>query len=152
MLLALDETDESHVAALTATSLFGPDAEYLAVHVEPGGVPGRHVVGPVYGYPYPVIPTDLPHTSESRQAAVERAREIASELAAEAGVDATALGEIGDPGSEICRIAEEHDVDVVVVGDHHRGWFRRLLDVSVAAEVLRHAGVPILVVPMIDDA
>jgi nucleotide-binding universal stress UspA family protein len=72
-------------------------------------------------------------------------------LAKGAGVAATPLGEVGDPAMAIRSLADEHGVDVVVVGDHSRGWFRRLLDVSVASELLRTAGVPILVVPSPDD-
>jgi nucleotide-binding universal stress UspA family protein len=151
VLLALDDTDESHFAALTATTLFGPDTEYLAVHVEQSVRLGRNLVGPVYGYPYPVLPTDVPGDAETRRAAVERARATAKELADEAGVRATPLGDVGDPAHAIRDLAEEHGADVVVVGDHQRGWFRRLLDISVTAELLRTAGVPILVVPMAED-
>ena len=42
--------------------------------------------------------------------------------------------------------AEEHDVDVVVVGSHDRGMLSRLLDPSVAAGVVRGTYRPVLVV------
>jgi nucleotide-binding universal stress UspA family protein len=53
---------------------------------------------------------------------------------------------VGDPGPEICRLAEQRDVDVVVLGAHDRGWLSRLLEPSVARHVVDHAPCHVLVV------
>ena len=44
------------------------------------------------------------------------------------------------------RAADEHHVDVIVVGMHERGWFDRLVRPSVSKEILKEAKVPVLVV------
>lgn len=46
----------------------------------------------------------------------------------------------------ILSYAEEHGIDLIVMGSHGRRGFRRLVLGSVTAEVVRHASVPVLVV------
>ncbi|MCL6593924.1 MAG: universal stress protein [Alicyclobacillus sp.] len=58
--------------------------------------------------------------------------------------------ESGVPVATICRIAEEVQADLVVLGRHGHGAlhrFQRLFLGSVSSGVLRHARVPVLVVP-----
>jgi nucleotide-binding universal stress UspA family protein len=43
-------------------------------------------------------------------------------------------------------VADEHDVDVIVVGSHDKTAWRRLFDPSVAADVVRDTSRPVLVV------
>jgi nucleotide-binding universal stress UspA family protein len=52
----------------------------------------------------------------------------------------------GDPAREIVRIAEDRDVDLVVVGARGLGTLERLLLGSVSEAVLHHAGRPVLIV------
>jgi len=151
VLLALDETDESHLAALTATVLFGPDANYLAVHAEPSPAGTPVLWGPVYGYPYPAVTTARLGDPDLRRQAIEEARLVAAQQAGALGIDATPVGEVGDPADAIKRVAHDHRVDVVVVGAHHRSWFRQLFDPSVTADLIESAAVPILVVPSPTD-
>ena len=54
----------------------------------------------------------------------------------------------GEPGPEICALADELDVDVVVVGSHGRGALARLLLGSVSNYVAHHSKRPVLVVPV----
>ena len=152
VLFALDESDSAHFAALTATVLFGPDADYLAVHVEPGPADVDGVWGPVYGFGYFAVPPVQLHDPTSRQSAIEQARLVAAKHTGALGVDAIPIGDVGDPAETIRRVAAENGVDVVVVGDNRRSWLSRLFDVSVTNDLLRSAGVPILVVPMPDDS
>jgi nucleotide-binding universal stress UspA family protein len=64
-----------------------------------------------------------------------------------AGVaDAETLTTTGDPVLLVCEAAEEHDVDVIVVGSHDKSALRRLLDPSVAAGIVRATYRPVLVV------
>jgi nucleotide-binding universal stress UspA family protein len=56
------------------------------------------------------------------------------------------MGEVGDPTTSILRTAEEHNVDVIVVGSHHKSWLARLIEGSVADNVAHQATVPVLVV------
>lgn len=151
ILLTLDETDASHFAAAKATSLFGPEATYLSLHVEPVVSPTRTLWGPIHGYPFPTMAPGQLEDSAQRRELIESARAIAAEQTGEAGVTATPLGEAGEPSSAILRVAREHDVDVIVVGDHPRSWFRKLLDGSVADDLVDRAALPVLVIPLPDD-
>jgi nucleotide-binding universal stress UspA family protein len=50
----------------------------------------------------------------------------------------------GDPASEIVRLAEEEQVEMIVMGTHGRTGFKRLLMGSVAEAVVRQATRPVL--------
>jgi nucleotide-binding universal stress UspA family protein len=52
----------------------------------------------------------------------------------------------GNPVLEILRIAQESGCDLIVMGTHGRTGLRRLLVGSVAEQVLRKAGCPVLTV------
>ena len=54
--------------------------------------------------------------------------------------------EIGDVAKTICRVAEEINADVIVVGSHGRTGLERLFLGSVSEHVVRHAPCPVLVV------
>ena len=55
--------------------------------------------------------------------------------------------EVGDAGATICGIAENEEVDVIVVGSHGRGLLGRIVHLgSVSEHVMRHAPCPVLVV------
>ncbi len=51
---------------------------------------------------------------------------------------------MGDPATEIVRVANEEQVDMIVMGTHGRSGFSRLLMGSVAELVIRHASCPVL--------
>lgn len=57
----------------------------------------------------------------------------------------------GSPGHMICQVAAEVGPDVVVVGSHGHGFFKRVLIGSVSEHVVRHCVVPVLVVRHLDD-
>jgi nucleotide-binding universal stress UspA family protein len=90
------------------------------------------------------LPPDLDHIGEEE---AEKAADRAADAAREAGVAAITLTLRGDPEHEICAIAAERDVRLVVVGSHGWGALRRLAFGSVSTAVLHHARQPVLVVP-----
>jgi nucleotide-binding universal stress UspA family protein len=47
---------------------------------------------------------------------------------------------MGDPATAIARLAEEHDVDLVVVGTRELGALQRLLGRSISQAVSRRVG------------
>ena len=53
----------------------------------------------------------------------------------------------GKPVTEICALAEERSVDLIVASTHGRTGLEHLLIGSVAEQVVRHAAQPVLVVP-----
>jgi nucleotide-binding universal stress UspA family protein len=54
--------------------------------------------------------------------------------------------ELGNPAAEILRVAAERDCDLIVIGSHGRSWLAALLMGGVAAQVVRKARCPVLVV------
>lgn len=52
----------------------------------------------------------------------------------------------GDPAKEILRLAEERNVDLIVMGTHGTTGLARLLHGSVCAEVLRKSTCPVMAV------
>ncbi|CAN5509255.1 hypothetical protein BH10ACT2_BH10ACT2_16620 [soil metagenome] len=136
VLVAMDGTNESLRAGREAVRLFA-DAEFLMIKVTQLTIPW--MAGDQFGMVYPTSSADLlldrPDVAELRT------------LADAAGLDdATVLNPVGDPGSAICAAAEEHDVDVVVIGSHDRGVLSRLISPSVTDAVVHGTHRAVLVV------
>lgn len=64
-----------------------------------------------------------------------------------AKVDATTVLAYGDPSEEIEKLAAERGASMIVMGTHGRTGLLHLVMGSVAEGVMRHAGVPVVVVP-----
>jgi len=62
------------------------------------------------------------------------------------------LGVEGSAGIMICLVAKQTNPDVVVVGSHGRGWFKRVVIGSVSEYVSRHCVAPVLVIRHADAA
>ena len=158
VLIAVDDSDTSVAAAHTAYRLFGDSAQYTLVNVAetaplvwghdglrygtayPLSIPGAGVIGSI---PFVIRSPDEPDPSADR---VESAEQTADGIAHEAGLaHAEAIGDTGDPAEAILAAARTHHADVIVVGSHERGWFKRLVTSSVASEVLRDSEIPVLV-------
>jgi nucleotide-binding universal stress UspA family protein len=165
VLIAVDDTEGSVVAAKTAYNLFGDDAEYTVINVAkdepvywgddalgsgmayPLAVPSAGIVGTGMAAtmplavrpPYSPPPDDVPTP-------MDVAAQQAEHVVAEAGLHhARPLGDIGDPADAIIAAAREYDADVIVVGNHEHGWLNRLFTSSVGEKVLRKADTPVLV-------
>ncbi|MEO7555182.1 MAG: universal stress protein [Acidimicrobiales bacterium] len=139
ILVALDASPTSLHAARTAARFFAAaDTEVVVINV--AQVPAAWIYPAGFGAVAPLQPLDwetLTGLSTS---------EVAG-LAEQAGLDhPEVLAGVGDPASRICAAAEDHDVDVIVVGSHDRGLLSRLLDPSVATGVVRGTHRPVLVV------
>ena len=155
VLVAVDDSENSVHAAETAHRLFGDTAEYLAVNVTNivdlasipwygagWGSPYAAPYGAVWAYRSDVT-LDPDGVADGEKTAEAQAREVADESGL---TGAEVVGEEGDPADAVLRAAEEHHVDVIVVGTHHRGWFDRLVRPSVSKEIIKEAKVPVLVV------
>ena len=142
-MVTLDGSEAASNAADVAAAMFGSSARYSILSV--GSPWPLQAISPMGAEP-----ALLMMAAEDGEAVVDVT------AAAEARVDEAAAGldvdevetivSVGDPGPEICRLAEERDVDVVVLGAHDRGWLSRLLEPSVARHVVDHAPCHVLVV------
>jgi nucleotide-binding universal stress UspA family protein len=139
VLVALDESPVSRRAAEVAGRLFaGPDTEFLAISVAEVPTAWGDPFGGVYALPQSFW-NDMPPEGLTP-------KDVAAEADA-SGLDrAEALVEVGAPVDRIVAAAEEHDVDVIVVGAHHKGFLRRVVDPSISEGVLHRAHRPVLVV------
>jgi nucleotide-binding universal stress UspA family protein len=72
----------------------------------------------------------------------------ATELARTPNVDPTIEVRIGRPDKEILQSARDHGADLIVLGTHGLGGFRKLFFGSVTERVLRKAVTPVLAVPI----
>jgi nucleotide-binding universal stress UspA family protein len=87
----------------------------------------------------PIDPVDPPSAHE------QEAGDVAARLA-EHGVKAKPLVAIGDPADAIVHLADEHDVDLIVVGAHDGGAVSRFIRGAVGEEVARKAHADVLIV------
>jgi nucleotide-binding universal stress UspA family protein len=86
---------------------------------------------------------------ELAPAAVEsdrRTAEMAAVVARAVGVPATTHAAVGAPGEQIAALAEELDVDLIVVGSRGLGSVRGAVLGSVSRGLLKRARRPVLVV------
>jgi nucleotide-binding universal stress UspA family protein len=158
VLIAVDDSDTSLAAAQTAYRLFGDDADYTVINVAentpvewgdeslrygtvyPLSIPGAGVVG---GVPFVIRSSTSSDLDSDR---VDVAEQTADDIAHEAGLlHAEPVGDTGDPAEAIIAAATAHKADVVVVGTHERGWFKRLVGSSVSNSVIRDSEIPVLV-------
>jgi len=139
VLVALDESPVSRRAAQVAGRLFaGPDTEFLAISVAEVPTAWGDPFGGVYALPQSFW-NDLPGEGLTEG-------DVAAEADA-SGLDRVEpLVEVGMPVDRIVAAADEHDVDVIVVGAHDKGFLRRLVDPSVSEGVIHRAHRPVLVV------
>ena len=64
-----------------------------------------------------------------------------------AGLTADYVWAAGEPAGEILGIAKERRATLIVIGEHHHGFFSRLLGADVSGEVQRDAGCDVITVP-----
>lgn len=140
ILIALDASPVASRAAREAHRLFSPaGADFLVINVAATPIPWLGMNG--YGAIAPM--TADPRWFEPDETA---AAELSARAAAAGVPDPQAVVSSGDPVHLICAAADEHDVDVIVVGSHDKTALRRLVDPSVAAGVVRETYRPVLVV------
>ena len=80
----------------------------------------------------------------------EASKRMVDAIVAKFGEDisVTHFTEFGDTADGIIEASKEFNADVIVVGTHSRTGLDRLLMGSVAEHVVRHAAIPVLVVPL----
>ena len=125
ILIPTDCSGEAEEAVQQALTLAGREqAHVLLLHVLPS--------------PF------VPGTEETIQANVEhRLRTLASPAA----VPVQLLIRWGTPGAEICRVAMDHNVDLIAMRTHGRTGLPLVHLGSVADHVIRHAPCAVLILP-----
>jgi len=115
------------------------DAPLLVVSV-------AHAALPVVGYSSYGYSNIVAELTEAEHRRVKDLLAAIVTIAEAAGVSCTTVLAEGLAVEEICRIAAERDVQLVVVGSHGWGAARRLFSGSVSTGLVHSAPCPVLVV------
>jgi universal stress protein A len=95
----------------------------------------------------PMISIDI----DMRETMLDSAKKHCEELGKKLGVPTQQQWvEFGTPGQDIVRLADEHNVDLIVLGSHGRRGLKLLLG-STANAVLHHAECDVLAVRLKDN-
>lgn len=139
ILFATDGSQQSQSAqALLASLPLAPGTEILALTV----VPQPQIVAPGLGKEGEL--RAFRPSAEQIKAAEALAEQSALALA-KAGVAVAGMVELGHPAELICRVAEDKEADLIVVGSHGRSALGRFFLGSVSSGVVKHASVPVLI-------
>jgi nucleotide-binding universal stress UspA family protein len=143
VLIGVDGSELGRRAAQRAIALLGSADAVTIVHVVRPTTPITMMPSTAIAG---AIPVDDAAIAESNESLVRNAEADVAATARELGVDAATRVVTGDPGLELCRMADDDDIDVIVVGSHGSGFLKRVLLGSVSHHVLHHAHCPVLVV------
>jgi nucleotide-binding universal stress UspA family protein len=138
VLICYDGSNPSKAAIAEAGRELGPGRRALVLTVwEPFAATGFSLVSiPVAGA-----------ADERLKRQAEKVAEEGTALARQGGFDAEPLVEPGVPvWDRIAEVANEREVDLIVVGSHGRSGMRYLLHGSVSIAVAQHADRPVLIV------
>ena len=149
VLIATDGSEFAVRSARRALELIGTDHQFTVLTVVHPPLPiGDAAVA------IDAVPTPLPDP-ETEAAIEEEQRDDAERavetLATELGIDAQRRVDFGDAAAAICRVAADESFDLVVIGSHGSGFFKRVLMGSVSHHVLHHAPCPVLVIRGVGD-
>lgn len=150
VLVAIDDSEASLRAAEFANEFFAElPVEVLVVNATPVSVswyPGaRYGIVAPSGWPQPYQFGDA--SESDRERLLGDAKEHGRHIVDASGIDGDdTIVDVGDPVEVIRRAADDHDVDLIVVGTSDKGWWGRLLEGSVSNELVKTAHRPVLVV------
>jgi nucleotide-binding universal stress UspA family protein len=140
ILCPLDFSEPSQKALKAAVELAGQfPAELVLLHVIPPTAPG-----------IPADPAFAFAGHENYEEALRIHAKAELTLAAQGlpeGLPSRNVIGTGHAADEIVRLAHEEAVDLIVIATHGLTGWRRLVFGSVAEKVIRHAELPVLVVP-----
>jgi nucleotide-binding universal stress UspA family protein len=122
--------------------LFGANAKFTLIHVVPDFAGA--VMPDMAGMAMPALTDDEIRAMQKK--AFEAAVAPARRLLAKGGITADEVCLAGNPGDEISAYAKKKKLDLLVMGSHGLGSFKRAVLGSVATRVAAHCETPILLV------
>ena len=141
-IIATDGSARAVEAALAAEHLLHPDMEFLLVAVVPEPEDPLQTAGGIEG---PLVTEEEAEkmTAEAaasgQEAILRTARKVHEPMTAQLLRD-------DDPATALCRIAEDQQADVLVIGASEKSILQRIFEGSVMRKVVKHAPCPVLVV------
>jgi nucleotide-binding universal stress UspA family protein len=149
VVIAVDGSDVSTMAARQAVTLLGPGCGYALLEVVRVAVP--LTVGAVGWAPGQAIPPSPEMVTEMTRLEERTAQADLIGLARQLGVAGRRRVVVGEPGEAICAVAAEEHADLVVVGSHGKGAWKRALLGSVSEHVVHRAPCPVMVVRSLEE-
>ncbi|KAJ4780958.1 Adenine nucleotide alpha hydrolases-like superfamily protein [Rhynchospora pubera] len=144
VMVAIEEHECSHYALEWTLLNLKPtiSSPLLLITVQPFS-PFTYVAAASYSSPpQELIQSMQEHQKQAALALLERAKEIC----AKHGVDVETITEMGEPKEVICQVAEQQNIELLVMGSHARGAVERFFLGSVSNYCVHHAKCPVLVV------
>lgn len=132
VVVGYDGSPPSERALERGATLVGSDGSVIVVTATPS-IASRGVVS------VPIL--DTPPADASSKL-LQRSRELLHER----GIEATLVAVDADPAEALIQVAQDQDVEMILVGHTGTGYVTRALLGSTAANVLRHAPCDVLVV------
>lgn len=115
------------------------NAKIICVHVVES-------ITPAVGYTGLAEPLPIADISDQLEDSAERELPKLGECEECDGLNVEEVMVHGDAAAEIVRVAQEREVDLIVISSHGRTGLGRILFGSTAEAVVRHANCPVLVV------
>jgi nucleotide-binding universal stress UspA family protein len=138
------EEAEAHHATLILLHVLPSHSDTEVYFIK--GAPGNRMgYVPESGIPLPTLPQPLPETVRhdfSEETLVQLQDLVPSSFTGTCEVEIA----VGDPADAILRLAQERNVDLIVMGTHGRSGLPHVLLGSVAEKVVRLAPCPVLTV------
>ncbi len=146
VLIAVDETKGSKATLLVFYNFVVSAADVILLHVEK--LEGRSPMIDMLGEAELSTLKESLEGTEHKRSLDTKAEKILNhyknELEGVGFTGARTLIREGHPADEILRVAEEENVDLIILGYTRRRWLNRLFAGSVAEDVLKSSKVPVL--------
>ena len=149
VLIATDGSDFAARSARRALELIGRDHEFVVLTVVHAPLPVGDAAVAIDAVPTPLPDPETEAAIEEEQR--HEAQQAVEALTADLGIEAERRIELGDAAAVICRLADDAGMDLIVIGSHGSGFFKRMLMGSVSHHVLHHAPCPVLVTREVDE-
>jgi nucleotide-binding universal stress UspA family protein len=147
ILIAVDETSGSKAVLSVFNNLVRPPEEVLLLHVE--RLEGKSLMIDMLGEAELATLKESIRGTEYKEELDRKAEQILSffrkELESSGLINIRTVIREGIPADEIVKVAEQENVDLIIVGDNGKKGIVRLLTGCVSKEVEKHANVPVLI-------
>jgi len=147
ILIAVDETSGSKAVLSVFHNLVRPPEEVLLLHVQ--RLEGKSLMIDMLSDAKLSTLKESLRGSEYKEGLDRKAEQILNyfkkELESSGLINVRTIVREGIPADEILKVAEEQNVDLIIVGDNGKKGFLRLITGCVSKEVEKNAMVPVLV-------
>lgn len=147
ILIAVDETSGSKAVLSVFRNLVRPPEEVLLLHVE--RLEGKSLMIDMLSEAELATLKESLKGTEHKEKLDKKAEQILNyfkkELESSGLINIRTVIREGIPADEILKVAEQENVDLIIVGDNGKKGLVRLITGCVSKEVEKHATVPVLV-------